>query len=249
MPPPQNEEVDEEAGVAGEEDHQQMVMRNPDGSMVMLLSPNNPYHKAQLEHDGSAPPQDSGTESPPVINPAILEQFHGPLQLERMARVVRLLALFDMAFSLMHAVVDLWPAFVATSVMSYSGYLGARLFRRDLTRVYLVYLTIFALSRVALAAQYLLVPLPATAPPSLPVYLSLTAMVQMVIAHFVWRFYTLLPNTIEVSTSSPLLPFLLSHWIAEERKSGQGRNSLVPWCYSISESPGTQINVKTYQAP
>jgi len=72
MPPQQNEEVDEEAGVAGEEDHQQMVMRNPDGSMVMLLSPNNPYHKAQLEHDSAAPPQDSGTESPPVINPAIL---------------------------------------------------------------------------------------------------------------------------------------------------------------------------------
>jgi hypothetical protein len=208
MPPPQNEEVDEEAGVAGEEDHQQMVMRNPDGSMVMLLSPNNPYHKAQLEHDGSAPPQDSGTESPPVINPAILEQFHGPLQLERMARVVRLLALFDMAFSLMHAVVDLWPAFVATSVMSYSGYLGARLFRRDLTRVYLVYLTIFALSRVALAAQYLLVPLPATAPPSLPVYLSLTAMVQLVIAHFVWRFYTLLPNTIEQAR--------FVHYVAEQ---------------------------------
>ena len=121
MPPQQNEQVDEEAGVAGEEHHQQMVMRNPDGSMVMLLSPNNPYHKAQLEHDGAAAPPQEGIETPPVIHPAILEQFHGPLQLERMARVVRLLALFDMAFSLLHAMADLWPAAVAASVMSYSG--------------------------------------------------------------------------------------------------------------------------------
>ena len=110
-----------EAGVTGEEHHQQMVMTNPDGSMVMLLSPNNPYHKAQLEHDGAAAPPQEGTETPPVIHPAILEQFHGPLQLERMARVVRLLALFDMAFSLLHAMADLWPAAVAASVMSYSG--------------------------------------------------------------------------------------------------------------------------------
>jgi len=212
MPPEQNAEVDEEAGrpinEAGEDHHQ--VMRNPDGSMVMLLSPNNPYHKAQLEHEGAAaPPQDSGSESPPAVNQRlILEQFHGPLQLERMARVVRLLALFDMAFSLMHAMADLWPAAVAASVMSYSGYLGARLFRRDLTRVYLVYLTLFALSRVAFALQYLVVPLPATAPASLPVYLSLTAMVQLVIAHFVWRFYTLLPNTIEQAR--------FVHYVAEQ---------------------------------
>ena len=121
MAPQQNEQVDEEAGVTGEEHHQQMVMTNPDGSMVMLLSPNNPYHKAQLEHDGAAAPPQEGTETPPVIHPAILEQFHGPLQLERMARVVRLLALFDMAFSLLHAMADLWPAAVAASVMSYSG--------------------------------------------------------------------------------------------------------------------------------
>ena len=121
MAPQQNEQVDMEAGVTGEEHHQQMVMTNPDGSMVMLLSPNNPYHKAQLEHDGAAAPPQEGTETPPVIHPAILEQFHGPLQLERMARVVRLLALFDMAFSLLHAMADLWPAAVAASVMSYSG--------------------------------------------------------------------------------------------------------------------------------
>ena len=89
----ESKQVDEEAGVTGEEHHQQMVMTNPDGSMVMLLSPNNPYHKAQLEHDGAAAPPQEGTETPPVIHPAILEQFHGPLQLERMARVVRLLAL------------------------------------------------------------------------------------------------------------------------------------------------------------
>ena len=118
MPPQQNEEVDEEAG----EVHQQMVMQNPDGSMVMLLSPNNPYHKAQLEQGAAAPSQYSEPSDPAAaINPLILEQFHGPLQLERMARVVRLLALFDMAFSLMHAMADLWPAAVAASVMSYSG--------------------------------------------------------------------------------------------------------------------------------
>ena len=37
--------------------------------------------------------------------------------------------------------------------MSYSGYMGARLFRRDLTRVYLTYLALFALARVALRGR------------------------------------------------------------------------------------------------
>ena len=74
---------------------------------------------------------------------------------------MRLLALFDMAFSLMHAMADMWPAAIAT-VMSYSGYLGARLFRRDLTRVYLIYLTLFALARVALAVHFFMAPLPGT---------------------------------------------------------------------------------------
>ena len=71
-----------------------------------------------------------------------------------------------------------------------------------------MYLTLFALSRVAFALQFLVVPLPATAPASLPVYLSLTAMVQLVIAHFVWRFYTLLPNTVEQAR--------FVHYVAEQ---------------------------------
>ena len=93
---------------------------------------------------------------------------------------VRLLAMFDMAFSLMHAVADMcasphveglgpaptartlalkplplasrWPAAIA-AIMSYCGYLGARTFRRDLSRVYLVYLVLFALFRVALSVR------------------------------------------------------------------------------------------------
>ncbi len=147
---------------------------------------------------------------------------------------MRLLALFDMAFSLMHAMADMWPAAIAT-VMSYSGYLGARLFRRDLTRVYLIYITLFALARVALAVHFFVAPLPGTparparpsrygvaplitrlflvflaaaASSSLPIYLSLTALVQLVIAHFVWRFYRLLPTTIEQAR--------FVHYVAEQ---------------------------------
>lgn len=37
--------------------------------------------------------------------------------------------------------------------MSYCGYLGARTFRRDLSRVYLVYLVLFAFARVALSVR------------------------------------------------------------------------------------------------
>lgn len=165
----------------------------PDGTVVMLLSPSNPYAAAAAAEQGvnEAPPID-----PLALERAVLERFQGPLQLERMARIVRLLAMFDIVFSLMHAMADMWPAALAT-VMSYSGYLGAKLFRRDLTRVYLLYLTLFALARVALSMHFLLTPLPASAPASLPIYLSLTAVVQLVIAHFVWRFYSLLPTTVE----------------------------------------------------
>jgi hypothetical protein len=67
---------------------QQMVMQNPDGSMVMLLSPENPYRQAAAQEQGGAAAQ----PEPQVnveINPMLLQQFYGPLQLERMARVVR----------------------------------------------------------------------------------------------------------------------------------------------------------------
>lgn len=164
----------------------------PDGTVVMLLSPDNPYAAAAAAAEQEVNP---ANEAPP-FDPQVLEQFQGPLQLERMARIVRLLAMFDIAFNLMHAMGDMWPAALAT-VMSYSGYLGAKLFRRDLTRVYLLYLTIFAMARVGLSMHFLLTPLPASAPASLPIYLSLTAVVQLVIAHFVWRFYSLLPTTVE----------------------------------------------------
>ena len=60
--------------------------------------------------------------------------------------------MFDMAFSLMHAVAEMWPAAIA-AMMSYCGYLGARTFRRDLTRVYLVYLVLFAIARVVLSVS------------------------------------------------------------------------------------------------
>ena len=63
-------------------------------------------------------------------------------------------------------------------------------------QVYLVYLVLFALARVALSAHFILSPLPAKAPSSLPLYMVLTALVQLVIAHFVWRFYSMLPNTL-----------------------------------------------------
>ena len=55
---------------------------------------------------------------------------------------------------------------------------------------------------------FFLVFLAAAAPSSLPIYLSLTALVQLVIAHFVWRFYTLLPTTIEQAR--------FVHYVAEQ---------------------------------
>ena len=42
-----------------------------------------------------------------------------------------------------------------------------------------------------------MLPLPANAPASLPLYMALTAFVQLVIAHFVWRFYRMLPRSLE----------------------------------------------------
>ncbi|KAL1505127.1 hypothetical protein AB1Y20_008886 [Prymnesium parvum] len=160
----------------------------PDGTIVML-SPENPYHSALAigEPPVEAQPSDAAIQ-------ATLALLRPALQLERMARLVRLLAMFDMAFSLMHAVAEIWPAAIA-AIMSYCGYLGARTFRRDLSRVYLIYLVLFALARVALSAHFIFSPLPPNTPPSLPMYMALTAIVQLVIAHFVWRFYCMLPRS------------------------------------------------------
>lgn len=165
----------------------------PDGQLVML-SPENPLAPQNL---AQATSEAGSTNEIPVMqfSMAAMQQIYQPaLQLERMARVVRLLAMFDMTFSLMHAVSDMWPAAIA-AIMSYCGYLGARTFRRDLTRIYLLYLMLFAFARVLLSARYSIAV--EDAPPSLPIYMSLTALVQLIISHFVWRFYCLLPTSNE----------------------------------------------------
>jgi len=166
----------------------------PDGQLVML-SPENPYRSAAMQSNVPIDER-TGYDNAAMDANMAMALLRPALQLERMARMVRLLAMFDMAFSLMHAVADMWPAAIA-AIMSYCGYLGARTFRRDLSRVYLVYLVLFALARVALSAHFVLAPLPANAPASLPMYMVLTALVQLVIAHFVWRFYCMLPNTVD----------------------------------------------------
>ena len=58
----------------------------PDGSMVMLLSPKNPYQEAVQQEQSCS--QVNLTEVSPRLDPAVLDQFHGPLQLERMLTVV-----------------------------------------------------------------------------------------------------------------------------------------------------------------
>lgn len=167
----------------------------PDGQLVMLISPDNPYRSAIQPSSMQIDERPVGVTSRP--DPAaVMAVLRPALRLERMARLVRLLALFDMTFSLMHAIADMWPAAIA-AIMSYCGYMGARTFRRDLSRVYLIYLVLFALARVALSAHFIFSPLPVNSPPSLPMYMVLTALVQLVIAHFVYRFYTMLPDTLD----------------------------------------------------
>lgn len=119
----------------------------PDGSLVML-SPSNPYgpeiaKARRIDNNESAIAE--GLEAYRTL-------YQPALALEHMARVVRMLAMFDMLFSLMRAFADMWPAVIAT-VMSYCGYLGARTFRRDLTRIYLYYLVTYALIRLIFAVS------------------------------------------------------------------------------------------------
>ena len=114
----------------------------PDGSLVML-SAANPYSEAQKQ---AAAAEDAAQRQ------ALSEVTVLAIRLERRARVVRLLALFDMIFSMMHAMTDTWAASFA-AIMSYCGYLGASTFRRDLTGVYLFYLILFAFTRISLSIR------------------------------------------------------------------------------------------------
>lgn len=162
----------------------------PDGSLVML-SVSNPYQPAIAK----ARRVERG---PMHVDDAAYEQFYRPaLALERMARIVRVLAMFDLIFSLLHAFSNQWPAAVV-ALMSYCGYIGARTFRRDLIRIYLFYLVVFAVARMTFSAA--LFAQQASQKPAagngLPIYMAVAAGVQIVIAHFVWRFYSMLPTSL-----------------------------------------------------
>ncbi len=120
-----------------------------------------------------------------------------PSRSDACAPQVRLLAVFDMVFSLTHAMVDTWPA-AAASLMAFCGYLGATTFRRDLTRIYLVYLVLFALTRIALSLHVVLFAVESHAQGSgaLSAYTAMAAFFQIFIAHFVYRFYSALPTNL-----------------------------------------------------
>jgi len=176
--------------VCADEAKEPRVAEMPDGSVVML-SPDNPYcsEAGSQRSDGAADGGDS------VV--CVLPQFiSAALRLERMARVVRLLAIIDMVLSMTHLFVSVWPAVMAVG-MSYCGYAGAKMFRRDLTRVYLAFLVLFAATRVTLCSRYLLASDELGLSPSMRVHLTLSAIIQLVIANFVWRFYCLLPTSLD----------------------------------------------------
>lgn len=112
-----------------------------------------------------------------------------------MGRIVRLLAMFDLIFSLMNVLARMWPAAI-TAIMAYCGYVGARMFRRDLTRVYLFYLIFIAVVRISVTVHWAMVP---DVSASAQLFLVVSSVLQLVIAHFVWRFYSLLPTSEEES--------------------------------------------------
>lgn len=189
----------------------------PDGEMV-FLSKDNPYARSFAESNGGgAGAPSSDPYAVPVPEP-LLANFQQPIILERMGRIVRLLALFDLVrasagpgarrspcphrprvapqiFSLMNVLANLWPAAI-TAIMAYCGYVGARMFRRDLTRVYLFYVILIAIVRISVTVQWALAP---NVSASAQIFLVISSVLQLVIAHFVWRFYSLLPTTEEES--------------------------------------------------
>jgi len=182
------------------------VAEMPDGSVVML-SPDNPY---SCEAAAGTQRRNGATEGDDAV--CLLPQFiSAALRLERMARVVRLLAIIDMVLSMTHVIVSVWPAVMAVG-MSYCGYAGAKLFRRDLTQVYLAFLMLFAAGRVAICTRYFLVSDELGLSPSMRVHLTLSAGIQLVIAHFVWRFCSLLPSS--------LLEARLVQHVAEQHSLG-----------------------------
>lgn len=106
--------------------------------------------------------------------------------------------------SLMNVLAQLWPAAI-TAIMAYCGYVGARMFRRDLTRVYLVYLVFIAIVRISVTVHLSVVSSHHESgeeefvAPAAQVFLVVSSVLQIVIAHFVWKFYSLLPTTEEES--------------------------------------------------
>lgn len=183
----------------------------PSGEMV-FLSPENPYAMAYSGMANGIPqcpdpsqpqmhmqqPQQQLHGIPPgsvAIPPSILNGFQRPLALERMARVVRILAMIDMFFSLL-LIVNGAYIYALTAIMAYCGYAGARTFRRVLTRVYLVYLVMTAVVNVTFTVCMLSENLSDnTVEPSMAVFRVLTALMQLFIAQFVWKFYQLLPTS------------------------------------------------------
>jgi membrane protein YdbS with pleckstrin-like domain len=109
----------------------------------------------------------------------------------------------------MNVLARMWPAAI-TAIMAYCGYVGARMFRRDLTRVYLFYLIFIAIVRISFTVKWSIEPDVST---SAQVFLVISSVLQLVIAHFVWRFYSLLPTTEE---ESRFIQFVAEH------QSGRG---------------------------
>ena len=165
-----------------------VVVQNPAGPLSLGVSPDNPYKECpsstELEYNttwvyfgDSAVPLDE-------------EDISRALELERRAGSVRVLTAIDVFMNILNFVSFGYIFSILACAVSYIGYHGAMLYRKQMIVGYLTYQFFLTVARFSLMIyvfighqnEYMMIITP------------ISALIQMYITIYVWNFYSILPN-------------------------------------------------------
>lgn len=165
-----------------------VVVQNPAGPLNLGVSPDNPYKECPSSTDS-----DYNTTWVYFGESAVQldeEDLSRALELERCAGFVRVLTAIDVFMNLLNFVSFGYLFSIIACAVSYVGYHGAMLYRKHMIIGYLTYQCLMTVARIVWMVyvfnnhdnEYLMAITP------------ISALSQLYITSYVWKFYSMLPN-------------------------------------------------------
>ena len=165
-----------------------VVVQNPEGPVVLGVSPDNPYKEIPFEKEGDDREQVAFGDTVFLIPNRYVQDA---LNLERHAQVVRVLAMIDCFMNMFNFIATGYLVSVLLSLISILGYHGALKYDRTMLAGYMYYQVMLTFARYGI---FVFAVVNKQYDDVTYIALPLMILLQTYIACYVIRFYRMLPN-------------------------------------------------------